>query len=475
VRDSISIEFPVSDTALIEEFLEASLNWARQIRHTRLFEKTASPTLSERDEFILEQGDESLHFKKWIGDGQEAAGLRYARGDDAQGVIWTTECVMTLAPETSSVILRGSCLAQRPDATTHQPKKPQLVRLLLDAGLGGHDAEMQVRLTPHDLLTDDTDLHEDIRYGRAAHALPIILVSRGPQPHEARTLGDFARQLSGMAHVVTYPSVDFTARVAAMPGPLTPRGGAIALALPGKGIVRRYFIGPSLPDWKAVSEAAENDVIRFLSAFSPRHGMDWTELQDRHARAMRRTLGDESFNAYVADFDAELGAKDARIAELGEELAALRNQAQTAEYDQEDVSARLHQAEADFGALYSGELTDRLAKLLKIASSLRDLSARDAAALAAVQDVFGSSGKARALVKAIKRAAKSGSNPAAALVAVLRPSGYEIGRTKTHDVLTHPAGGAAFPNITAPKTPSDHRAGDNLGAQIINLLNLRDL
>jgi hypothetical protein len=230
VRDSISIEFPVSDTALIEEFLEASLNWARQIRHTRLFEKTASPTLSERDEFILEQGDESLHFKKWIGDGQEAAGLRYARGDDAQGVIWTTECVMTLAPETSSVILRGSCLAQRPDATTHQPKKPQLVRLLLDAGLGGHDAEMQVRLTPHDLLTDDTDLHEDIRYGRAAHALPIILVSRGPQPHEARTLGDFARQLSGMAHVVTYPSVDFTARVAAMPGPLTPRGGAIARA-----------------------------------------------------------------------------------------------------------------------------------------------------------------------------------------------------------------------------------------------------
>lgn len=128
--------------------------------------------------------------------------------------------------------------------------------------------------------------------------------------------------------------------------------------------------------------------------------------------------------------------------------------------------------------LYPGELTDRLrAALRDIADSGADRG-WDARSLAlcnkALQSLPGSPGLAK-LREDLRRATLDNSKISKDLPALLLRLGYEHKSGKTHIRMEADPALLGVGPVTIPKTPSDHRTGDNQRSQTEAALGLKRL
>lgn len=494
MRYTYSTEFPAADTSTVREFAEVGLSWAKKIKSTRLFEPDANVLRSEDDEIKIRSVDDSeaLQIKTWRDGLAEACGLRHTRTSANEGIAWETECVLSITPDSADISLRGMCLGLNAKARPERPKKPVLLSALLHAGFGGEDGPFLVGRKPHIVDRTRRELSQLVRTGDAGNQMPVVIASRGPQEFTRTRLNRFAgKELSGVAHLVSHASAHESSRLASLPGPSMPREGALALAIPGRGIVRRYFLGPLFKDHDAIQAAVVEDIVSHLETLGTRRGLGWTEVQDRHAAMLRGRLIEERKTRERARADDDLAAKletakaDLRLMEemsadveanKDERIGELESQLETAREALSNTGRNpLTDAERVFAPLYTGELGDRLARILESAIETDKLSSRDREALSALRDAFTSSGRASQLIKRIKETASDPRNQAHALGAALLETGYRQERNNKHVVFVREPTSSSLPPFTVHKTPSDHRASKNLASELINHLDIRRL
>ncbi|MFZ1340003.1 MAG: hypothetical protein WAS26_13220 [Paracoccaceae bacterium] len=337
-------------------------------------------------------------------------------------------------------------------------------------------------LLPHRISPDDEGLllAQAILEGTASTRLPIVWVSAtgaGQWALEPREIDQMSVALAGVAHVVLEPDRAFSFRLKDLSGGLNAYGGTIGLGIPGRGLVRRLFIGWQLPDSRALKEAVIQSVSDYCSGMPKGESWDWTDLQEARIRADRDArISVQEDRDLVASFDAEIAEKDAAIVELRQQL--------------QDLSQRLsnrNEGRGDGGALgipdigpelYPGEFHDRLRA---IAGTFREIGPDkgwDKRSLAVADAILRAppSPQFSVLEQEIDAATRA---PAARMAAdiqrLLVRHGYEFKSNNGHPRLEAKPDMPGLETITLSTSPSDHRAGQNMKRQIKAAMGLQKL
>ncbi|NJO56772.1 MAG: hypothetical protein HC834_11120 [Rhodospirillales bacterium] len=392
--------------------------WLQGTSYSTVLASGSDKELDGENAHLRSPAGEELRLRELRGsDNWSAIGFRHDF-PDPQGRLWRTEGVLRrLAAEGGQnlIRLRTQCLAGTPSASLERPRKPYLIKALLKNGWGGADALLLVSDQPVWLADTDEGLGtaRAVTLGEATKWLPTVYISAKGNRAWHLSQGDIERlayDLGGIAHVVVEPDRAFSFRLRDETGGRNVYGGAVGLAAPGQGIIRRYHLGWRVQDENELA-AAVKEAVTSLRGQMPAFGWDWTELQERALRAQREAYkgalsaaeSDALFNDYIKQLE-DLRAENRQLQEQ------LRSRPVSSEIgtDEEDFSN-----ENLVGIIgpefYSGEISDRLRLAAKTTLSVADqigLDARSKVILHRIVDRLPVSPALRELLEDLARATK---------------------------------------------------------------------
>lgn len=415
-------------------------------------------------------------------DGAWATGFRYDLPDD-QGRIWRTEGVLRQVASDQMAILRmrGQCVASAAVARLQVPKRPHLIRSVIEQTFGGSDGDF--RVTDSVTILQDTEdgqlLAGKIVEGSASQFLPVVYVSAtgAAQWVVARAdLDRLARDLAGIAHVVLEPNRDMSFRLRDLTNGRNAYGGTVGIAMPGLGLIRRVFLGLSIPDEVALLIEIKDALSQLRTGMGQQGGWDWLDLQEA-AIHQERARNRAKLTGIDSEFlwQEEITAKDERIAELTVQLEMTRL---TAAQNSRTTVPLVGTAAGLGPELYDGEFSDRLRSALQYVVDKGKDQGWDRRSLAAFK-VFLTSIPASAqldpLLEDLRRATGDIKRLAKAVPAFLEKVGYVNKSSKTHIRMEALPSHTGLDTVTVPKSASDHRSGENLKGHIIAALGLARL
>lgn len=475
-------EFPVAMDSPYG-FVAQVIAWLRGNNNSRVLEATRDADLDTDHATIRTDDGESLALRVLRSEGvAEAVGFRYDIPEAKHGRFWRTEAVLRWVGQGSGeglLRLRGTCLPLQAGAVLERPKKPFLIKTLLAEARGGIDGLIAVKDAPHRLPGTEEGLllARFALEGGASNLLPVVYVSQAEnvaQRIPLHELNRLARHLGGVAHVLTEPDRNFSFSLRDLMDGRNPSGGVVAIAVPGKGILRRVWLGPLVPDVAALLHMTAEAAIALRSAM-PATGWDWTALQDASLRQQRdRERGLLAENAerqgYEALYEEQITNLKDRIAELEGDLQMARASA----------SAQQDRAAADLPMgliqeIYAGELVDRLRMAAERTLSDAERDGLDRRSIAVLQAFLAAYPQAQAradLIADVGRATRDPARLAAQVERLLLRHGY-VGKSNNKHVRLEAAPGfAGLASLTIPKTPGEYRGLKNQCGDILNALGL---
>lgn len=473
-------EFQVSSDLTPLRFTAEVIGWLRGIRDSRILDEASERDLDGDAPRLRAPTGETLAMLRLSYPGTGfTIGFRHDL-PDSENRIWRTEGVLRqLSPDSIAMLrVRGQCLAAASVASLQPPRRPHLIRAMVQQGLGGRDGSLPVQTAPHH-LSDDEDgqlLASGLIEGSATRHLPVVYVSAISDNRwiAARpALDRLALDLAGVAHVVLEPRREMSFRVKDLTRGRNPYGGTIGIAVPGHGIVRRLYIGWALPDAANLLEEVKAATLDLRTDMGRQDGWDWLDLQDAALRNQRQRdrnrLSDSEINRL---FDEELATRDERITELESDLAALRRQKTASATPSSPWLAALGPE------LYPGEFTDRLrAALSDIVARGPDQSwdSRSLALFAKAVQGLAPSAALGTLREDLHRATLDNRKVGKELPGLLQKLGFSRKSDNNHIRMEAGSDLIGVKTVTVPKAPSDHRAGENLRSDIEADLGLKRL
>jgi hypothetical protein len=321
---SFATEFPVDNGRSSTDFLRAVQAWILGSPHTLLKQKNLEELLAPRESHI-QVANERIDTLRFASSDQDAAGVVYSRCDN--GLDWTTNIVFSRAKSDSWVGIRVSCESRHPAARLPPAKKPVLVRTLLNELGGASDGLLRVGNKPHCLDNVDIDLAARLITGKAGCRLPVVYVSAGFHGSYILDSADLARELAGMAHVVVEPNRPFSLRLKIEVGSANSYGGTIGVYWPDGGGRRSFFIGRQFESPEELARAVFEEIRTALTNRRAFERCTWSYVQERTSRQAFEALrasGSKQVNEYIKTFDADIDAKNQRLADAEREINRLR-------------------------------------------------------------------------------------------------------------------------------------------------------
>lgn len=481
---TFSTEFPVEGDAGMAGFVAQVVTWLRGAESSTVITAASSDDLDGDAPHLRTASGEELRFRRLASEaGSEAIGFRHDLPDD-KGCIWRTEAVLLAdAPDAARKLIRvrTQCLAATAGARLNTPRKPYLIKSLLAAGWGATDGLWRVADHPHWLSRDDLATATMTVIGEASECLPCIYVSATGDSAWCLTrdqIEKLAFDLGGVAHVVVEPSREFSFQLRDESQGRNPYGGTVAAILPGRGPVRRWYLGPGEDDPAALQQAVR-EAVGVLRSQMPTKGWDWSELQEQALRLQRQR---EKSKLSQADMDLL----------YEEEIASLKEQVTTAHAQLESLRGQAGDAAMAAGAgaldpselhasrvleIYPGEIGDRIRLAARLAlkhGGASGLGDRSRAVLESLAKTAPAP-RLKVLLEDLKRVTKDGKRMAGDLADLLSRHGYETKSQKNHVVLEARSGYGGLETLTVPKTPSDGRALANMRTQAERSLGLREI
>ena len=474
-----STEFPVSNDITNQKFMAEAIAWIRGIKNSFVLNDVDAKELEEDDARIESASGEILSFKTVNNGNSSVIGVRHELPDQL-GRIWRTECVLTRGVTTAHFRVRGQCVATIPNAEIMQPKKPHLIRQVIEESWASIDGRFKVQSSPHYILEADIELAGNLILGRESCMLPCIYISRNNNNSLPLDEKRLSATLSGLAHVIVEPARSFSFSLMEVSSRKNPYGGAIGVIVSGSGEIERFqgnlFNSPTS---KFVADI-ENFVIDLVSKRGAQIGWEWQTLQEHQARQLRQKLVEQNsdeLSDYIEQFDAELKAKDEEISNLNERLALVEARKYSSAYLSkglipDDFVQQLGKE------LYEGEFSDRLRLFLNEKSKRQNevVDARTLELVARILRMSEFSGYAAGLINQIKGAGRDGNQMPQLVGAILSGLGYARSDDGKHTKYSPSTDLFGLSIQMVPKTPSDAgRAGKNKAAEIIRDMKLSQL
>jgi hypothetical protein len=474
-------EFPVRPLPNTASFVAQVVTWLRGARYSTVLDDASEADLDGVAPVVRGHTGEELRLRMLESEGVlKAIGFRHDFPDN-DGRLWRTEAVLRRGDGQRSaglLRLRTECMARVAGATLATPRKPYILKTLLRDGWGAEDRSFVVSDEVHQLDGDaGVETAVAITRGDASLYLPVVYVSAiGPERWSLseQQIEQLAYDLGGVAHVVAEPDRTFSFLVRDATAGENVYGGTIGLAVPGRGFVRRFYIGGHLVD-PADLQAAVRDFACLWRSRLPSEGWDWSELQEQALRQQRtRERNRLSAEESEALYEEEISILKDQIAQLKAQIAASDPVGGT---DAEDALIPPSLGPQLGPEIYPGELVDRLraaAKGLLSRADVDGLDGRSKALLGRFSALEPSPALAE-LGEDLARATKDPKRLAANLSDVLSRHGYTEKQRNKHVVLEPRPGFEGLDSITVPTTPSDARGLKNALAQVKRTLGLNKL
>jgi hypothetical protein len=464
---TFSTEFPVESSRSAIDFLNAIREWILGSRHTSFLEADLA-NISNNEEWSTKKGSEIIESLIANSAESESAAIRYTKADSS--LEWVTSIAFSKTRTNSWVGIRISCESLHPSASLPNPKKPVVVRILLNRLGGGNDGELQVSNAPIMLGNSDIDFAARCISGAASCRLPVVYVSSNFQQEHIVDVNSLASSLSGMAHVMVEPNREFSLRLMNEVDSQNVYGGTIGVYWPDGGGRRSFFLGRGYDFAEEVENAVIDEIRNALSNRRPLTRCTWAAVREtlsRRSYDLLKEQGSTEIDKYVFAFDEELKSKDAKLADAEKEISRLEAEIrkfQVINPMQAGLSLRTGK-ERD---LYAGELifivrdalSDAIERVPNDSRRKHVLSSMVEANLATDENV-----SLRERLKALLRDYRSMD---AKTRSALQDMGFQISDDGKHYKIVFQ--GDDRYTFSMPKSGSDHRGGLNLAGDISRLL-----
>lgn len=466
------------------EFIALVIGWLQGTDYCELFGKDADADLSAEQAYIRAPSGEEITFQELKEKSStQAIGFRYQRPDE-QGRLWRTEFVVTqgdLVEDEPILRTRTQCLAHKANAKLESPKKPFILKSLIEEKRALDDGYFVVSDEVH--CIDESDYSLDIvkegMLGAGSYHLPIVYISRlddGSFWMSEKQIRKLAFELGGVAHIVAEPSRAFSQRLRAHTNGENAYGGSVGVYLPGTKLGRKFYIGGSIRD--------SFDLFRWISDYCtsirsrlPSKGWDWTELQEQALRKQRERDKERlSFQETEQLYEQEIEALKERIHELEtSSLLGADSVTNNDEYSKKwDQSAFL----IDLTEFYSGEASDRLQYLLRCVLDQAEAIGLDDRSIVVAKELLKLNSPSQGLrdLKAeLTKVTKDPKKYSKEVVKLLQNYGFELKSDKKHIRMEPKESLIGLGSMTIAKTPSDHRTLKNQKAHIEGCLGITKL
>lgn len=464
---TFATEFPVDPSRGAIEFLEAIREWILGSRYTS-FSNTDLEKLSNENEWIARNSSESIESLMAISPSAESAAARYTKIDD--NLEWVTSVAFSKQNLDSWVGIRISCESLNPSAKLPYPKKPVVVRTLLNHLGGGNDGEIQVSGNPIILKNDDIEFAARCMLGKAGCRLPLIYVSSNFQQNHIVNETNLATALSGMAHVMIEPNRAFSIRLMSEVTSQNVYGGTIGIYWPDGGGRRSFFIGHDYESAEEIESAIIAEVSNALSNRRPLTRCTWASVREtlsKRSYSLLKEQGSTAIEKYISVFDEEVKSKEAELADAEKEISRL--EAEIRKYQainpmQSGLSLRTGK-ERD---LYAGELISIVHDAINDSIGRVPDDSRRKHVLTSIVEANPSVGENASLKERLKELLRDYRNMDAKCRSTLEEMGFEISEDGKHFKIVFQ--GDNRYTFTMPKSGSDHRGGLNLAGDITRLL-----
>jgi hypothetical protein len=481
---SFATEFPVKHGVNDASFVAQVIAWLRGAKYSSVLDNIDSADLEKNTVHIQSAGNEELRLRQLIQEYKhEAIGFRHDFSD-ILGRLWRTESVLargaSIGGNDDLIRIRTDCIARRADAELEFPRKPYFIKSLLQDGWGGKDGEFVVSDHPIYLADNSAGLSQAVSVatdGATLH-LPVVFVSAtGTEKWLLSNdqIEKLAYDLGGIAHVVVEPNRAFSFQLRDLTEGANAYGGTIGVALPGRGIVRRFYIGLRLQDAHELLMAVR-EAVGGIRSHMPAVGWDWTELQERALRRQRerdrkRLSSEEAEKLY----QEEIANLQDRVSQLEGQLAARPPEA-VADIGDDLLPASLLKKIGP--EIYPGEYFDRLRLAAKECVALADqigLDVRSRVVFDGILIHLPTSPALSELRDELRRATKDPKRLASEMTSLLQRHGYREKSDNKHIRMVPKDEYLGLETITLAKTPSEGRGLQNTRKQIERTLGLTKL
>lgn len=459
-------EFPVNPKKTADDFLGLCLQWIRGMPR-RGFKWPEPSLLHLPHEVDVSAPAERMQMRKLCEEGAEGAGIRYHLDDD-EGRTWITEAIWWCAENQPIVSIRVICASDIPILHLPTPRKPYLIKLLLRDGWGGNDGDLPVHDSISAMDRDQADHFAAIFSGRKRITLPVVYISRLRDGRCLLREEILAERLGGIAHVLVEENHHFGKAIAPKVNFTNPYLGAIAVYWP-EGLGRRIYLPADFHSAQEMQETIYNDIVAALSNRRGQYQCSWNYLEEISARQaimdMKRR-GESDINAFLAEYENDMRAKERRAQEDKEAISRLEKQLK--DETQREKGSRGITLPPEIDEFYNGEMIDIIISSLQEYMRNVATGTRREHVLSKILDANTTSHERDAIKNRIKLAFKGYTSMDAKIRAELREIGFAVNEDGKHFKLIF--NDDPRYTFTLAKTPGDHRSGKNSASDIVKKL-----
>ena len=460
-------EFPLPSGTAPDAVLELCKQWLSGSPHLP-FRKVSFPNVPSGESSSLEVEGHTVRFARVESDGSWWIACQHIWTEYGKRE-WTTEVVAHGTPAGASIGVRLDCNLLTAGLSLPVPKKPYIVKLILETFGGGADSWLTVDDAPTEISEAQVNEAAAIIEGTTRISLPVVYVSAHSSHRPLVDPDSLSEWLSGMAHVVVEPSRHFSFALARNVARKNPYGGAIAVFWPTNVEHQTRLMPRDYDTPQSMAIECANRVRTALASVRPTPTLTWSFVQERIARqrldALKRA-GSTALDDYAREFDKELASKDQRLADAEREIGRLHAEIRRLEAAASSSGDFL--TSGNEPEYYPGEIQDAVLYALSLSTCQLE---EDGRRWHIIQDLLASvqpSGTADAIAEKIKACFASSGDLTTAARRTLEEFDFEITDDGRHyKALWQGDGRYSF---TISRTSSDHRAGRNLSSQIARTL-----
>ncbi|MEL7106958.1 MAG: hypothetical protein AAGM21_13625 [Pseudomonadota bacterium] len=272
-------ELPLAKTISKQDFVAATIAWIRGISRSRVLEDISAQELYDDEVWLESEQGETLSIKSLLLKDSEVFGARLELPDPF-GRRWRTEFVVTQGTRSSGLRVRGQCVAADPNAIVETPKKPHIIRQVIEDNWIGIDGEITVSSDPIFVSENEVNTAAKSISGGTSILLPTLYVSRGNNDELPLDVDYIAKKLSGICHVFVEPSRGFSFELMEATTRKNPYGGAVGIfSSDGMQVIRALRRSNDL-DGEALAEFCERSAVKYVSGLAARNCWEWQDLQE---------------------------------------------------------------------------------------------------------------------------------------------------------------------------------------------------
>ncbi|GAA5785265.1 hypothetical protein [Chitiniphilus shinanonensis] len=460
-------EFPIEDKFTIEDVLDLARAWILGSPHTN-FKSDEFSEFNTEKEFSISIENEEIASGKISTQDYDIAGVKYTKIED-DSLAWVTTLVTLKTSSQHIVNVQVACEALGALPSLPPPKKPYIVKQIVEKMGGALDGEIPVSDKPIKLSTGDEHIAADLILGRARNSLPIVYVSSGFDGALQIDPSKMARWLSGMAHVVVEPDRRFSLNLKQLSDSRNVFGGTIGVYWPNSDHKKSYYVNTE-NNAEQLKTQLMRDIRSALANRRQKASCTWLHLKELLAKDKYESVKKQesaSLDEILKACDDELQAKQSRIDEAEAEIARLRIEVNRLENGKAEHSSGLLNPGTEQD-LYRGEIREILLKSLIDAQEKYLPENRKSHVISDIISHNKSTNEGDRIKSEIKSLLKNYKTMNQATKRALNQLGLYISDEGKHYKIIYQGDGRY--TFSLSKTSSDFRAGNNFASDICKII-----